>query len=293
MGETRNPTGSGSPIAGGFDQLFKKPGAGSGGGVFGQLFGPGGSPITDQLGKTDPWYVFHKKDKVDYKPVDVEGTYQKLGGFQSAMGSNNQLDPSYTMDAPKTLSSQLDESGIAALKGKVIDPKTGKAITGPSAWAQMATQQQQLDETNQLNNAARAGAGQQAGARSMLAMRGGLRGGAAERLAAGGAEANLMAQQDIRNQGAGNRLNIGMQDETSKNQLLGNLIGAQQSVAGYKSGLDQQNIANKMGQQQFNIQNVLGQIGEKNKYISGLVGQKMAATGAAQTASATENAGKK
>ena len=64
-------------------------------------------------------------------------------------------------------------------------------------------------------------------------------------------------------------------------------------MAGYKSGLDQQNIANKMGQQQFNIQNVLGQIGEKNKYISGLVGQKMAATGAAQTASATENAGKK
>lgn len=268
------------------------PTAGGGGGILGQLFGPGGGLLGGPMGKTDPWYLFHEKKKVNYDPVDVEGTYNAQGGYQSIRDPNGNLQSQYKIGDAGKLSSQLDATGINALKGNVLDAN-GKMIAGPSAWGKLAEQSQRQDEMFQRGDITRQGAGQLANARSSLAMRGGLRGGAAERLAAGGAESQLMAAQDLGRAGMQTRAGIGMQDEGMKQQQLQSLIGAQQSQAGYLSGLDQQNIANKLGVDQFNMQNAIADLSGKNAYTKDLVGQKIAAKGAAQTASATENAGKK
>jgi hypothetical protein len=273
VGNVVNPTGMGTGEIGMDGE----------GGIF-----PGGG------GALGPWDVLGKKfddmnpyvkEKVTYDPVKVDKIYGDYKGATDAFG--NFINSNYKQGAPKTLYSQMgDALGLKELQTRATQK-------GPSAWAQMAEQGQRLDEQNMLNQAAQAQAGQQAGARSNLAMRGGLRGGAAERLAASGSENALLGGQGIRNQGMQGRLGIGMQDESNKLNLLSQLPGAELAQAGYKSGLDQQNISNKLGVDQYNINNSLADMAAKNQWKKDLATGTIAATGAAQSAAATENAGKK
>lgn len=80
-----------------------------------------------------------------------------------------------------------------------------------SPWYKMALEKQGAEQARLMDQAARQQAGSLAGARTQLAMRGGLRGGTAERLAMAGSEnlANLMQQQ--RMAGAIERGQLGMQ----------------------------------------------------------------------------------
>lgn len=224
----------------------------------------------------------HKAD-ITYKPVDVAGI---MGDYHGTTDPGGMLQTQFKLGSPGTLTNQLDPTALRAMQAKALS-------TGPSAWANMATQAQQGDEANQLGTAAQAQAGQLAGARSNLAMHGGLRGGQGERMAMASADQGLLAQQGVRNQGAQSRLGIGMQDESNKNALLGQTVGAQQAAAGYRSGLDQQNMSNMQDTNKFNIGNQLADIAAKNEWKKNLSGQSIAATGASQMASATENAGKK
>mgnify|MGYP006899572732 CR=1 FL=1 len=270
VGNVVNPTGMGTGEIG-----MDLPNAGVPN-ILGEWFKTTGS---------DPWSMFHKKEKVTYDPVKVDKIYGDYKGATDAFG--NFINSNYKQGAPKTLYSQMgDALGLKELQTRATQK-------GPSAWAQMAEQGQRLDEQNMLNQAAQAQAGQQAGARSNLAMRGGLRGGAAERLAASGSENALLGGQGIRNQGMQGRLGIGMQDESNKLNLLSQLPGAELAQAGYKSGLDQQNISNKLGVDQYNINNSLADMAAKNQWKKDLATGTIAATGAAQSAAATENAGKK
>lgn len=108
-------------------------------------------------------------------------------------------------------------TGIETLPGKGM--LTARTISGEdiqremakSPWLSMAFQRQEAEQSRLMDQAARQQAGALAGARTNLAMRGGLRGGAAERLAASGAEnlTNLMQQQ--RQAGAVERGQLGMQ----------------------------------------------------------------------------------
>jgi hypothetical protein len=256
------------------------------GGPLGGILGNGGlggieKPFTDS---NDPWMLFHKKEKANYQPVPIRDIY---GDYEGSTSANGTLGSNFQLLGRNPLNSQLGEAkGLAELQTRATEK-------GPSAWAKMAMQSQDLDTQNMLNEANQAQAGQLAGARSGLAMRGGLRGGAAERLAASGQENALLGGQNIRNQGMQGRLGIGMQDENNKLNLLQQLPGAELSRAGYLSGLDQQNIANQLGVDQFNIGTRLTDLGAKNQWKKDLASGTIAATGAAQTASATENAGKK
>ncbi len=97
-----------------------------------------------------------------------------------------------------------------------------------SKWGQMA----QSQAGNQI---AKQGAGQLATAQSNLAMQGGLRTGARERLANNAAQSGLMAKQNAYGQ-------IAMQDEQNRISQLGNLANQEMGLANYQTGLQNTNI---------------------------------------------------
>lgn len=121
---------------------------------------------------------------------------------------------------------RLDKGQDITMNTQGLEEIRKRALgTGPSAWAQMAQQKAAGDIANQRSAATASGNSAQAQARAGLASHGGLRGGAAERLALGGQQ-NLMSQrQNLASQGAQNNLNIGLQDETQRTELLKGLPG--------------------------------------------------------------------
>lgn len=96
-----------------------------------------------------------------------------------------------------------------------------------SPWLKMAMEKQQAEQSQLMDQAARQQQGALAGARSQLAMRGGLRGGAAERMAASGAEnlTNLMQQQ--RQGAAVERGQLGMQGADLASRMAQFNVGQQ------------------------------------------------------------------
>lgn len=96
---------------------------------------------------------------------------------------------------------------------------TARTLTGAdiqkqmeeSPWYRMALQRQGAEEARMIDQTARQQAGSLASARSNLAMRGGLRGGAAERMATAGSQNLLEMMQQQRQAGAIERGQLGMQ----------------------------------------------------------------------------------
>jgi hypothetical protein len=127
-----------------------------------------------------------------------------------------------------------------------------------SPWLKMAFQRQEAEQSRLMDQAARQQAGALAGARSNLAMRGGLRGGAAERMATAGAEnvANLMQQQ--RQGGAVERGQIGMQGAD-----LASRIG--QFNIGQQTGTDVTNLQTRLADLANRERRKLFQYGEGMK----------------------------
>ena len=175
---------------------------------------------------------------------------------------------------------QLGEyAGIESLPGG--GQLTARTISGEdiqkqmeqSPWYRMALEKQGAEQARLMDQASRQQAGAMAGARSQLAMRGGLRGGAAERLAMGGAEnvANMMQQQ--RQTGAVERGQLGMQGADLASRMA-------QFNVGQQTGADVTNL-------QTQLANLAAQ--EQRKLLQYQEGMK--AKGAAMSAQATENAG--
>lgn len=162
------------------------------------------------------------------------------------------LDPGYNASSIEAqagitrpeYASLADSTGQLKSQFK-IDPYQSEALQqlksqalaqGPSAWSNLQTQQQQLEQQKALGNAQKMsmqGANQ---AQGMLARGGGLRGGASTLLARQ-AQRDLMNQgQNISGQGMGQRLGIQQQDLARKEGLLGKLgemdVNAQQANVG-------------------------------------------------------------
>jgi hypothetical protein len=96
-----------------------------------------------------------------------------------------------------------------------------------SPWYKMALEKQGLEQNRLLGQTQQQQAGQLAQARSNLAMRGGLSGGAAERMARAGAESGLLAAQNVRGAGALERSQLGMQGADLASRLGQFNIGQQ------------------------------------------------------------------
>lgn len=151
-----------------------------------------------------------------------------------------------------------DTRGIEKFRGEALRE-------GPSNWSKLARNQLAGDEAIQrdaLTGRAAAGA---AGARTQLAMRGGLTGGAAERLAAGSARDSMVEGQGLAAHALGARNQIATTDEGNRIKMLTQLPGmeidqlkpqqwsAEQVLAARRGDITNQTLENR-SLNDFNMQ---------------------------------------
>lgn len=206
-----------------------------------------------------------KQYSVPGKPADPT--------FGSAV-QNGQLSDLYKVNAQTASMGQAGQE----LRNRAL-------ATGPSAWAQLQTQQQGLEQQNAMNAAAQQTAGANAQAQAGLAMRGGLGSGSRERLAASSAWNQLAAGQGVRNQGMQNRLGINIADQEQKNAMLGTSAGMETDLSKFNTG--QVNTAAGM-----NAQTAFNNLQGQNQFNQTTYGQKMADRGATMNANAMLEANK-
>lgn len=238
--------------------------------------------------------------------------------FDSLRDANGNLLPQFKQAAQPAITAQqvgpaaqqqigavsADQRGINALR----DYATG---TGDSAWAGLQKQKQALDESTAIDNTAKSSAGAIAGAQSGLAMHGGLRTGAAARLALQGANQSAAALQGVRTTGMGNRLDIGIADQQGRMDALKTLptqdlamagldldkaksiVGAQTTDADRTLKADTTTTANNMTVDQNNIGNAVGDVGAGNAFKQFKYGQDTSAWAANKTADAISKGGTK
>jgi hypothetical protein len=136
--------------------------------------------------------------------------------------------------------------------------------TGPSTWSGLARNQLNADQASAGSELQRQSAGNAATARSQLAMRGGLSGGAAERLATNSNRDAMMGQQQLASRGLSNRAQIATTDEANRIKMLQGLPSmeveqlrpqqwrAEQQIAGRRGDINNQiNESSQMNQ--FNM----------------------------------------
>lgn len=161
-----------------------------------------------------------------------------------------------------------DQSGLQAFKERALQ-------TGESPWARMMREKTDMEQGKALSSAGAQAAGATSGAMSNLAMRGGLSRGAAERLARGGMRDMAQARQEIYGRGAGQRLDIGIEDEKQRLAALGALPGLQAQA--YETQLR-------------GVSPWMDLAGKRLDFEKDIFGQRMAGYGAEKTAEAISGA---
>jgi hypothetical protein len=229
----------------------------------------------------------HTEDPLRPRPGETPQEYRKRldesipgsGWVQNSMknslieGYQNFLDD----ELLKPKLAEYEGIGTLADKGQLqartLSGKEIQSQMAQSPWLKMAFERQEAEQSRLMDQAARQQAGALAGARSNLAMRGGLRGGAAERMATAGAEnvANLMQQQ--RQGGAVERGQLGMQG------------------ADLASRLGQFNIGQQTGADVTNLQTRLADLANTERRKLFQYGEGMKGYAAEKTAQGYENSG--
>jgi hypothetical protein len=186
----------------------------------GALVGRGVNRVTGGAGKSGG------DGMVSTMPFGGGGEYDEFGrpilkDFNSQLTSTGALKDVYQMQ------NTLDKRGLQAVRDEAL-----RAPGGMSKWGQMALSQAQ-------NQNALAAAGQRQQAQNQLAMQGGLRSGARERLAAQGMQQQLKGTQ-------GALGNIQMQDEQNRQKWLGMLPGQELASAQYESTIQDRNIGRSL-----------------------------------------------
>ncbi len=128
---------------------------------------------------------------------------------------------------------QLDKTGL----NKFTQEATR---TGPSSWAQMANNQQDVQKNQAIDAAGGQAAGQAAQAESALARSGGMSSGAQERVQRDASRGQTGAIQGITQQAGQNKMQIGMNDEKNRMSELSQLPGME--VAATQPGLAQEQL---------------------------------------------------
>jgi hypothetical protein len=150
----------------------------------------------------------------------------------------------------------LNDHGDVSVNMDAYNQIRGMALRDPSqqsAWAKMMTDKQGAEEQMATEQARRQGEGAQAEGYSQMAMRGGMNSGARERMAQMNMRNQLMNQQQIGRQGQLSRMDIGLQDENQRQDMVKNLsqLDAQKaqldlSNRSYHTGVDQFNLGNRL-----------------------------------------------
>jgi len=202
----------------------------------------------------------------NYLSNDDSGLLRVAGG----RNRYGEIRPDYTLmqENPGQLASQFTETlgpSMQALQQKGL-------AEGDTQAATLARQQQGMMTQRARDLAQAQNQSSVASARGQLAARGGLRSGAAERLASGGAEGMMRVGQDVAAQDRAANLQISMADEANKNSVLGQVGGAEQQIGAANANRLERDIARQNVQQ------------------ASLYSEDMQAYGAQQTAAAQASA---
>lgn len=163
----------------------------------------------------------------------------------------------------------LSQYAFDPTKSEAFSRQRAQALDqGPSEWAKLQTQRQQMEEQNQrdiANKQAQQGISQ---ATSSLARMGGMGGGARNRMALQGAKDLMFQGQNISRQGMADRMGIATQDEQTRQNLLNQVSGTE------------------LQGQQTNLATLGTDITRKAAFDANRYNQQMSAWGAKQTADA-------
>lgn len=226
---------------------------GMGGGMRARSYAPPPDPVLSYYGVSN-WNELEKKlgrpiSAVERQSGVLAPQYEALRDAKSGeLKSSFKYDPMQS-EAFK----QLREQALS---------------TGPSAWAQMQTQKQGMEEQNQRDMAAKSNMQAMNQANAMLARSGGLSSGAAGLQARAGARNALMANQDVTRQGMADRLGISMADEQRRQDSL--------------KGVGEAELSG----QRLNLQTMLGDVQSQRDFDLSRYQQQMAAWGSDKTANA-------
>lgn len=200
-------------------------------------------------------------------------------GYSGAVDDAGNLKSGYELTGQASYLPQLESmlSGINYDRTALDELQNRAMSTTPSAWAGLARQANTANTANAMDAASTAGNAARSSAYSGLAVRGGLRQGARQNIARQSMKDILMAKQGVQNQGNINDLNIGLQDQATKDQMLSALPGQQsaslapalqkagiwtnaaQANQQYKTAIDQANINTRLqnlgNQNAWNLQN--------------------------------------
>ncbi len=199
-------------------------------------------------------------------------------GWDSQLGPDGLLKDNYRLTDRGLV--QVDQRGIGAIRERALSQ-------GPSAWAKMMTDKQKLEEQGARDQAAQSAQGQNAQAYNDLSMRGGVSGGARNRIAMMNSRNSMMAGQNVARQGMLDRANIGVQDETQRLGLLNNLAGLDFQQA----GLDERNRAYSTDIQGRNINAALSELDKKRMQDMNVYSEQMKKWAAGKSADAQAAAG--
>jgi len=172
--------------------------------------------------------------------------------------------------------------------------------TGNSEWANLMLQKAELDQKSQREGMVKSQATAGAQARSALASRGGLRGGAAERIARGGMLQGQQMNQQLGMQAAQNRLGIMTEDEKQRVGILQALPGMEVQAlqpefekAKMTGQARQADIQNRSNTSQFNILQALADKKQRDAAAMAEYQSAMSGWAANKQADATMDAGKR
>lgn len=271
-------------------------------------FGLSGNPMDYAAGVINPWgflggitygdkslsglagdMIFGKPDQ-KYDQSRMDNLLAQRPEFSSILGSNGQLQDQYKINAQPWMDQikgvQYDSSGLDALKARAL-------ATGDSPWAALQRQQNEMARQDNMGRVGTQANSALAQARSGLAMRGGLSGGAGASLARQNMRDAMAARQGINRQDMQNQLAVGIKDQEMKDQFLSQLPGAQAQAFGLQLGQAESAAKLGYGADEFNLQNTLGQISDKRNFDMQNWLKEMEVEAANRQAVATENAGKK
>lgn len=152
-----------------------------------------------------------------------------FSGMGSKIEDSFKRDPkvTYGTDMATPTMKAYDPSnlqGINTVRGMTAAP-------GSNPWIGMAKQNQAFNTQQAQNQLGAQQAGAQNQAMSSLAMRGGLRGGASERMAKSGAQSQMMANQALAGQNISAMGNIDTKGEEMRQNMLGQQVGAEQNMS--------------------------------------------------------------
>lgn len=211
------------------------------------------------------------------------------GQFTSTPNSP-QYGQIYDPNSMSMLPGVQDRLGAIKLNTQGLDAfRTGALRSGPSPWAMLTNKKLYAEEGDARERAKREALSAGAGARTDLAMHGGLSSGARERVARQGARDVLSASADVGRQGTLNRLTTGIQDETNRINQLSMLPGMENQV--FQNDIQKEGMFENT--QNADISRQIAENQSKNQFNQSTYSQQMAAWAAQKQADATEKAGHK